>query len=85
MLGSYPKTEKAVEHESNSDTNCSWTAWRDTGGIRNQRKNWYHTGHNIKVSKNTQESSGDLGRNTITQTLAKGHQLTMWKTRKKYE
>ena len=39
-------TEKAVEHESDGDTNCNWSSWYshqwiDTGteGLRNKRAN----------------------------------------------
>ena len=39
------RTERAIEHESDCDTNCCWPVWNDlqrfgkvTGGIVNQRK-----------------------------------------------
>ena len=54
------------------------------GEIRNQRKNWKHTDHNmVNISQNTEKSSGDLRRLTATQTPLKDDQPTLlWKSHK---
>ena len=39
ILGPCQRTEKTVEYEGQSDTNCSWFTWncpQETGGIGNQ-------------------------------------------------
>ena len=54
LLGSCLRTEKVVEHESDSGTNCLNYFQRDrkeNGGSREQRKNRNHPDHNIvKIS-----------------------------------
>ena len=73
--------KKAVEHESNSDTNLSWRSWnspqrrgKGTGLVRNT--NQEHPNYsNVKIGQNTKKSPGDLRRFVVT--LVKYHQLTL--------
>ena len=67
---------KTVEHEVDSDMNCSGCSWNDqqrlekeNGKIRSQRKNRNHPDLSIvKIGWNSEKSLGDLRRLTVTQT-----------------
>ena len=85
ILGPCQRVEKAVEHESDSDTNWSWCTQnssqrlgkeiRETG---NHRKNQDHTDNStVKISKNTQKSPGHLRRLAVIQTPGKYHHLEL--------
>ena len=63
---------KAMEHESDRDTNGDWCTWngllrngKEVGETGNQRRNGDHRGHStIKISSNTRKSPGDFSENT---------------------
>ena len=66
ILGSCRRAEKALQQENDSDTNHCWGTWKappKTG-------NWIsveETRHSIvKISSNTEKSSGDLRRLAVT-------------------
>ena len=56
-LGSCQRVEKAVDHECDGDTNCTWYTWNGpqwpgevTGGTGNKRKNQdQHDPSTIKI------------------------------------
>ena len=64
ILGHCLKTKKAVKHEGDSDTNCSWCTWNSSQRlvkgrrrIENQRKNRDHPEYNIiEINQNIQKS-----------------------------
>ena len=68
------KTKKAVEHECNGDTNCSWYIWnslkkleKGTGTVGNQRKNRDHSNYCIaEINHKTVKSSGGQRRLAVT-------------------
>ena len=78
ILESCQQTGKAVEHEDNSDTSCSWSPLncsqrprKETRGSGDQRKNQDNPDHStVKINKST-KSSADLRGLTITQTSVK--------------
>ena len=85
------RTKKAVEHEWDHDTNCSWHFWnspkrlgRKTGVFEDQRKKLDHQDYRIvKIGQNTENSPGDLTRLAVSQIPAKDHQQTLvWKIQK---
>ena len=78
------RNKKAVEHEGNGDAYCD----RHTCHVRrvgNQKTSRDHTHFSInKIGQNTQKSTEDLRRFSVTHTPAKDHQLMLeWKTHKK--
>ena len=85
ILGPCQRTKKAMEHESDSHTNCSWCNWngpqrieKGIQTIRNQRKNRDDSDYGIiEISQNTEKRPGYLGRLAVTQILVKDHQLTL--------
>ena len=74
-----------MEHEGDSDNNCSWCTWscpqrigKGTGRIRNQKTSRKHLDYRItKISQNTVKRPGDLKRLAVTQSPASNHQLTL--------
>ena len=81
ILGSCQKAKKAVEHVSDSDTNCSWFTWNSLQkigkGIRtigNQWKNRNHQETIVEIDQNTQTNPGELRRLSVTQTPVKDYQ-----------
>ena len=79
------RTEKAVEHNDDSDTNHDWLTLNGpqrlgtrTGRVRNRKTNWGYPDYNIvEINQDTQKSFGDLGRLAITQTPVKCLQLML--------
>ena len=79
------ETEKTIEHEGNSDTNCNRCAryshqmiGKETGGLGNKRTSKDHSNYCIiKISQNTEECPGDLSRLAVSQTPVEDHQLTL--------
>ena len=69
--------------ESDGATDCNWCnpnttqrLGKGTERFRNQRMSRDHPYYNIvKISKNTEESSGDLKKLAVAQTQVKDHQL----------
>ena len=62
-----------MEHESDGDTNCNctWNSYqrigKGTGGPGNKRMGGHHQNYSIiKISQNTEESSGYLRRLAVT-------------------
>ena len=41
------RAEKAMEHEGNGDTNCSWCTWNGPKGLGDQGKNRDHLDNSI--------------------------------------
>ena len=74
-----------MEHETDSDTNCSWCTWNNprtigkgTGRLRNKKTNKHHPDHSIaKIGQNTEKSPGDLRKIAVTQTPVKNNQLIL--------
>ena len=74
-----------MEHESDSDANCSLRTWyrkhrivTDIVGLGIKRTNWHHPNYSIvEIGQNTKKSPGDLRRLTVTQTPVEKHQLTL--------
>ena len=79
--------KKTVEHESNIYTNHNWFSWyshqriiKETVVLGNNRTRGDHANYDIiEIGQNTEKSSGDLSRLTVTQTPGKGYQLTLMK------
>ena len=73
VFGSCQRAEKVVEHEGDSDANCSWCSWngssrKEIRGNGDLEKNQDHPDSSIvKIYSNTQKSSGDLKGNTAFQ------------------
>ena len=71
--------KNAVEHEDDTDTNCSWSPWNGpqkpgkvTEGTEDQRKNQDHLDPSIiKINWNPEKSPGDLRRLAVIQTCEK--------------
>ena len=85
------KKKQTLEHESDGVTKCNWYAWysrqridNGTGRLENKRTWGDHPNDIIiKISPNTEKSSGNLRRLAVTQTPVEDHQLTLvWKTLK---
>ena len=81
-----------MEHESDGDTDCNWCTCYShqrigsiTGGLENKRMSKDHYIYSIvEIGQNTEKSSGDLRRLTVTQTpVKKNYQLMqVWKAQK---
>ena len=80
------REQKTVEHESDGDTNWSWCARNNPQKpgkrleeleIGGRIKTIQTTNNIVKISKNIQQSSGDLKRLAVPQILEKDHQLTL--------
>ena len=74
-----------MDQESHGDTNCYSYTWNNpqrigvgTGRLRNKRSSEDHPSDSIiKISQNTEKSSGDLRRLAVTQTPMGNYQLTL--------
>ena len=63
-----------MDHEGDGDTSCNWCTWNNPQRIdkgtrrhRNQRTSRDHRDYRIiKIGQNTEKSSGDLSRLTVT-------------------
>ena len=71
-----------MEHESDSDTNCTrynhQSISTETGGFENKRTSGDHPNYSInKIGQNTEKSPGDLRRLAVTQTPVRNHRLTL--------
>ena len=85
LLGPCQKTKKAVEHESNDDTNYNWRAWngsqrlqKGTGRVGNWQTNRdYPNYSSVKIRQNTEKCPGDPRRLVVTQPPVKDHRLTL--------
>ena len=63
-----------MEHEGDSDTNCDWCTQNNpqrigkgTGKLGNKRTSGDHPNYGIiKISQNTENRPGDLGRFALT-------------------
>ena len=83
VFGSCLRTENAVEHEGDGDTNCNWCTWhchkklgRNTGGTESHKKNRGHPDYNIvEIGLNTQKIPGHIRKLTVTKTPVKNQQL----------
>ena len=72
-----------MEHESDGDTNCNWSArcshqrFRSgTRGLGNTRKSGKHPNHDtIENGQNSEKISRDLKRLAVTQSPVKDHLL----------
>ena len=82
----YPDlTEKTMEHESDSDTNCNQCTQyshqridKQTGQTGNNSIKGEHPNYNIiKTDQNTEKSPGDLRRLAVTQTSVEDNRLTL--------
>ena len=79
------KQKKAIKHTGDGGAYCSWCSWsasqslgEGTGGTGNQWKNQNHSDYsNIEISKNTEESPGELRRLAITLIPMNDHQQTL--------
>ena len=73
------RSEKDVEHESDSDTDCDWRTWNSservgtrTGRVGNRSSNRDYPDYGIlKISKNTDESPRGLRRLAFPQNPVK--------------
>ena len=75
ILWSCQRAEKAVEHEGDIDTNCSWCPWNC---LLKRRLGELEPEHSpVKTRENTSKSSGDLRKLAVTQTSVKNHQLKL--------
>ena len=64
-----------MEHESDCDTNC---IGKGTGRIENKTTSENHPNYSIiKISQNTEKSTGDLRILSVTQTPVRNRQLKM--------
>ena len=72
------RTEKVVEHESDSDTNSNLSTWiglqklvKGSERVGHQRMNQDHPDNSIvEISQNTEKSPRELKRLAVTQTQA---------------
>ena len=72
--GPYRRTEKTVEHENDSDTNCNWLAWfsyqnndKGTGWFGNKRTRGNHLNNCIvEIVHKAKKNPGDLRRLVVT-------------------
>ena len=73
------RSEKTMEHESDSDTNCNRCAWygqkeidKGTGGLGNKRTRGDYLKESIKkIGKDTEKNPRDLRRLAVTQIRVK--------------
>ena len=85
VLGLCKRIKKAVEHESDKDTNYNWKGLKRlgnwTGRVGHQRTKRDHPDYNIvEIGQNTEKSPWDLWRFAVTQTPVKDRQLMLlWK------
>ena len=78
-------TEKAVEQESDDNTNCDCCSWyrhqrisTRTGRLGNKRTSGDDPNYCIiKIGQNSEKISGDLRRLVVSQTPVKKHQLML--------
>ena len=74
------RTEKAMEQESDGDTNCNWYQMIDNGigGLGRKSTIGDHSNDSIiTIGKNTEKSPGDLRRLAVAQTSMRNHQLML--------
>ena len=78
------RNKNLKEDEGDCDTNCNWWAWYNDQRIGKWTGSGDHLENNIiKISHNTEKSSGNLRKLAVTQTPGKGYQLTLvWKNLK---
>ena len=71
------RTEKAMEHQNDGDTNCNRCTWKDPkklGKVEKQRtKRDYPNYSIVKISQNTEKSPGDLRRAAASRTPDEDH------------
>ena len=71
-----------MEHESDGDMNCNWCSWSSHQkigtGLGNKRTSGDHPNYSIvKISQNTEKSTGGLRRFIVTQTPVRNYQLIL--------
>ena len=75
------KKKPTMSYKRDGNSNCNWCAryshqriGTGTGGLGNKRTSGNHPNNSItKISQNTDKSSGNLRRLTVTQTPVRNH------------
>ena len=64
-----------MEHESDGDTNRSWSTWNGPKGIGKLKKNQDHADHIfVMIGLNTKKNSGDLKRPVVSLAPVKNYE-----------